>query len=136
MQTGALLGRTVTLADYYSHYKMETGGGDGLPQSFNDRRQMAMLLDFTDGTIGIYRIGPPLLGDTDDDGEVAPPELTACASCATGPGRISGPGCEPLDLNLDGNIDFRDLGLLQAMIGRRRSYWCESRRLPGRCGRL
>ena len=99
---------------------METGGGDGLPQSFNDRRQMAMLLDFTDGTSGIYRIGPPLLGDTDGDGQVGPPELISWASCAAGPGGSVGPGCEPLDLNLDGAVDLRDLGLLQAMIGEER----------------
>jgi hypothetical protein len=113
-------GRAVTLVDPYGDYWTETGGADGFPQSFNDRRQLAMLLDFTDGTSGVYRIGPPLLGDTDGDGEVGAPELMAFASCAAGPGGSAAPGCEPLDLNLDGTVDLRDLALLQAMVGEER----------------
>lgn len=101
-------------------YGTLTGGAGGLPQSFNDRRQLAALLDFTDGTSGVYRISPPLLGDTDGDGQVGAPELMAYAACAFGPGRESEPACEALDLNLDGSIDARDLALLQAMVGEER----------------
>jgi hypothetical protein len=121
VETGSQVqGRTVTLSDYYSLYNMKTGGADGLPQSFNDRRQLATLLDFTDGTSGVYRIGPPLLGDTDGDGQVGAAELIAYAGCALGPGAPVAPGCEALNPNLDGTVDLADLALLQAMVGEQR----------------
>lgn len=121
LQTGAdLFGRTLTLEDPLGDYAAETGGADGLPQSFNDMRQLATLLDFTDGTSGVYRIGPPLLGDTDGDGQVGPPELAEFAGCAAG-AALGGPsGCEALDLNLDGSVDVVDVALLQAMVGEAR----------------
>jgi hypothetical protein len=121
LETGTqVLGRTVTLADCYSLYMTKTGGSDGLPQSFNDSCQLATLLDFTDGTSGVYRIGPPMLGDTDGDGQVGPPELLAFAGCTAGPGGSVGPGCEALDLNLDATIDLEDFALLQPMVGEQR----------------
>jgi hypothetical protein len=121
LATGAQVsGRTVTLADFHGQFWTQTGGGDGMPQSFNDQRQLATLLDFTDGTSGIYRIGPPLLGDTDGDGQVSAAELLTFASCAAGPGGSVAPGCEALDLNLDATIDLKDLALLQAMVGEQR----------------
>jgi hypothetical protein len=117
IQTGSqVLGRTVTLSDFYGLYNMETGGADGMLQSFNDRRQLATLLDFTDGTTGVYRVGPPLLGDTDADGEVGAAELLTFAGCAAGPGGSVAPGCEALDLNLDGTVDVTDFALFQAMV--------------------
>jgi hypothetical protein len=121
LQTGdQVFGRTVIVTDSCEVYSMLTGGADSLPQSFNDRRQLATLLDFTDGTTGIYRIGPPLLGDTDGDGQVGVAELMAFAGCAAGPGAGVAPGCDALDLNLDGSVDARDLSLLQAMLGEAR----------------
>jgi hypothetical protein len=121
LESGAVLfARTLTLADPICDYWTETGGADGVPQSFNNRRQLATQLDFTDGTTGIYRIGPPLLGDTDGDGQVGPAELMAFAECATGPGGSVGLGCDALDLNLDTTIDLRDMALLQAMVGEER----------------
>ncbi len=120
LEATSIQGRDVTLADPYSIYSTLTGGADGFPQSFNDRRQLATLLDFTDGTSGVYRIGPPLLGDTDGDGQLGPAELLAFAGCVAGPGGWLAPGCDALDLNLDTTIDLRDLALLQAMVGEER----------------
>jgi hypothetical protein len=99
------------------YYWDGTGGADGRPQSFNDQRQLAILLDFTDGTMGVYRIGPPLLGDIDGDGEVTAVELAAFADCVTyqdDPGTME---CAAFDLNLDGHIDMEDFRLLQLLVG-------------------
>ncbi len=117
-----LYGRTVTtdLLGYLGDYWTLTGGADGRPQSFNDLRQLAVQLDFTDGTHGVYRVGPPLLGDTDGDGEVTAAELAAFADCITGPGGEYAEECAPLDLDLDGDVDLRDFAPLQAMVGEAR----------------
>jgi hypothetical protein len=114
-----LYGRTVTVDQFgnLGHYWAETGGADGRPQSFNDQRQLAILLDFTDETMGVYRIGPPLLGDIDGDGEVTAVELAAFADCVTyqdDPGAME---CAAFDLNLDGHIDMEDFRLLQLLVG-------------------
>ena len=115
-------GRTVTPDELgnLAYYWWGTGGGDGEPQSFNDLRHMVVKTQFTDGTDGIYRMGPPLLGDTDGDGQVAAAELAAFANCVTGPGGEYTDGCAPLDLDLDGDVDLRDLAPLQAMVGEAR----------------
>jgi hypothetical protein len=112
-------GRTVatTSSGALGYYWDGTGGADGQPQSFNDQRQLAILLDFTDETMGVYRIGPPLLGDIDGDGEVTAVELAAFADCVTyqdDPGAME---CAPFDLNLDGHIDMEDFRLLQLLVG-------------------
>ena len=115
-------GRTVTAdaSGNLGHYWSLTGGADGRPQSFNDRRQLAILLDFTDGTMGVYRVGPPLLGDIDGDGEVTAVELAAFGDCVTGPGGALSAGCEALDLSLDGVIDLVDFRMLQLLVGETR----------------
>ena len=79
--------------------------------------ELAVELEFTDGTRGIYRIGPPLLGDTDGDGAVTLAEMTAFAGCITGPGGECGQGCEPLDFDLDADIDYADFRTLQILLG-------------------
>ena len=114
-------GRVVTTTWYSSstlgQYWDQTGGSDGMGQSFNDQRQLAVQLDFTDGTRGVYRIDAPLLGDTDGDGMVTEAELAAFRDCmAEGPGELA-PGCSPLDLDRDADIDLRDYSLLQALLG-------------------
>ena len=102
---------------YLGDYWTRTGGADGLPQSFNDQRQLAIELEFADGTRGIYRIGPPLLGDTDGDGLVTLAEMAAFSNCMTGPGGECAPGCEPLDFDLDSDIDQADFRVLQILLG-------------------
>ena len=117
-----LFGRTVTtdmfgsLGDYWTL----SGGGDGLPQSFNDARQLAVELDFTEGTRGVYRIGPPLLGDTDGDGVVTVAEFATFAECMTEPGGDYAHGCAALDFDLDSDIDLADFRVLQALLGETR----------------
>ena len=37
-------------------YENKTGGSDGQPQSFNDDRQLAIRLEFTDGSHGVFLI--------------------------------------------------------------------------------
>ncbi len=118
LEDGAQVGgRAATIADYYGQYWTRTGGADGQAQSFNDQRQLATLLDFTDGTYGVYRVGPPLLGDADGDGEVTCSEFGAFASCVTAPGNGVLDECSALDLDLDQDIDVADFGLLQALVG-------------------
>jgi hypothetical protein len=110
-------GRTVTITPFQGEYWDSTGGADGKPQSFNDRRQLVTKLRFTDGTCGIYLIGPPQLGDIDGDGEVTAVELAAFADCETEAGGALSAGCEALDLSLDGVIDLVDFRMLQGMVG-------------------
>ena len=120
LEEGALIdGRTVTtdLFDQLGSYCYMTGGADGQAQSFNDCRELAVHLDFTDGTRGVYRIGPPLLGDTDGDGDVTASELAAFTDCVTGPGADRRGGCAALDLDLDEDIDLADFRALQVFVG-------------------
>ena len=114
-----LYGRTVTTDElgYLGRFWTLTGGADGLPQSFNDLRQLGVLLNFTDGTTGVYRIGPPLLGDIDGDGVVTGVELAAFADCVTYPGGQGTTECAAFDLDLDGDIDLEDFRLLQGLVG-------------------
>ena len=120
LEVGSVIdGRTVT-TDLYGQlgwYDWMSGGADGEAQSFNDRRELAVKLDFTDGTRGVYRIGPPLLGDTDGDGDVTASELAAFEDCATGPGADRRGGCAALDLDLDADIDLADFRALQVFVG-------------------
>ena len=120
LEIGTLVeGRSVTNDQfgYLGEYWKKTGGADGQAQSFNDRRELAVQLDFTDGTRGVYRVGPPLLGDTDGDGEVTTAELAAFADCATGPGGETRAECAALDLDLDEDIDLADFRALQVFVG-------------------
>ncbi len=110
---------TDTLGCLGEYWKL-TGGGDGRPQSFNDGRQLAVQLDFTDGTRGVYRIGPPLLGDTDGDGVVTLAEFASFDACMTGPGGEQDEGCDPLDFDLDNDIDLADFRALQVLFGESR----------------
>jgi hypothetical protein len=110
-------GRTVTITPFQSEFWALTGGADGKPQSFNDRRQLVTKLRFTDGTCGIYLIGPPQLGDIDGDGEVTAVELAAFADCEAEAGGVLSAGCEALDLSLDGVIDLVDFRMLQLLVG-------------------
>jgi hypothetical protein len=110
-------GRTVTITPFQGEYWDSTGGADGKPQSFNDRRQLVTKLRFTDGTCGIYLIGPPQLGDIDGDGEVTAVELAAFADCEAEAGGVLSAGCEALDLSLDGVIDLVDFRMLQLLVG-------------------
>jgi hypothetical protein len=113
-------GRTVTITPFQGEYWDSTGGADGKPQSFNDRRQLVTKLRFTDGTCGIYLIGPPQLGDIDGDGEVTAVELAAFADCVTYPGGQGTTECAAFDLDLDGDVELEDFRLLQLLVGEAR----------------
>jgi hypothetical protein len=120
LQTGMEIdGRLVATNAYGdpAHYWMLSGGADGYPQSFNDSRQLVALVDFTDDTQGVYRFGPPILGDTDGDGVITQAETAAFWACMTGPGGEYGDGCDPLDFDLDSDIDLDDFHVLQALFG-------------------
>jgi hypothetical protein len=123
LEPGSTVGGHVVIpktTGYLADYCMHTGGADGLQQSFNDRRQLAVHLSFADGTSGVYRIGPPLLGDMDGDGAVTDVELADFADWMTGPGGEAPGGCSAMDLDLDADLDLADYRALQAMAGEAR----------------
>lgn len=103
-----------------AYYWTRTGGSDSLPQNFNDLRHLVVQTQFTDGTRGIYRLGPPLLGDTDGDGVITQAETAAFSACMTGPGGECGDGCDALDFDVDSDIDLDDFRVLQALFGEAR----------------
>ena len=53
------------------------------------------------------------VGDVDCDGAVTLNDYDAWATCVTGPGGITSPGCEPLDFDGDGDVDVLDWSAFQ-----------------------
>ena len=92
-----------------------TGGADGRPQKFNDAGMVAMRLDFTDGTHGIYRICFPF-GDGNRDGQVDLADWLLMQSCWTGPGHsLMCADAVAFDVDADGDVDLADLALFQQL---------------------
>ncbi len=119
LRTGDVLGAHVVFAEDafdLSHGYGRSAGGDGQPRTLNDHGVLAMGLDFTDGTHGVYRISPPVFGDADGDGEVGIGDLRLMAHAWTGPGSGAGPEREVFDLDADGDVDLADQALLQQLL--------------------
>jgi hypothetical protein len=112
-------GRTVYAVDetdFGDAYCGATGGADGMWQSFNDAGMLAIRLEFTDGTHGIFRILPPAFGDADGDGRVGAGDLRLMERAWTGPGDGAGAERTVFDLDADGDIDLADQALLQQLL--------------------
>ena len=54
---------------------------------------------------------PVALSDSNEDGLVNLEDYEALLACLAGPGETLEPGCEPFDLNGDGNVDMGDVRL-------------------------
>ena len=122
LRSGALIEGRVVWAegagDIGHNYANKTGGSDGQPQSFNDDRRLAIKLEFTDGSHGVYLIEPPLFGDADADGDVDLDDWAAVHSCITGVGGTPlGEGCELFDFDWDGDVDLGDFAVFQRLFG-------------------
>ncbi len=99
-------------------YSEETTGSDGKYQSFNDLGMLAMCIDFTDGTHGVYRISPPIFGDADQDQDTDFADWVVMAECHTGPEAEVDPDCEVFDLDADGDVDLVDQSMFQQLFTR------------------
>jgi hypothetical protein len=120
LRSGAIVSGRVVWAedegDFGHGFSRYTGGSDGRRQSFNDNRQLAIELEFTDGTHGVYLIEVNWPGDVDEDGDVDLADLAALLAaydtCA------GDPGYNPdADLDQDGCVDLSDLATLLANYG-------------------
>ena len=112
-------GRTVYAADegdFGQGYCKKTGGADGKRQSLNDQGMLAIVLQFTDGTEGVFRISPPVFGDGDQDGDVDLADWSLMAGCLTGPDGGLPPDCSAFDLDADGDVDLVDHRLFQQLF--------------------
>jgi hypothetical protein len=99
-------------------YSNRTGGADGRYQSMNDLGMLAIVLQFTDGTEGVFRISPPVFGDANCDGtldesDIAPFVLLMLDHAAH---QAQYPGCDAdASCDLDGN-DALDGGDIQTFV--------------------
>jgi hypothetical protein len=120
LRSGSSIGaRTVYAAhegDFGQGYCSHTGGADGQFQSMNDQGMLAMMIEFTDGTHGVYRISPPPFGDGDEDADVDLADWALMAGCATGPAGGLAPDCDVFDLDWDGDVDVGDYALFQQLL--------------------
>jgi len=111
-------GRMVYAEDEYDFaigYFSQTGGADGRRQSLNDEGALAMRVEFTDGTHGIYLISPPVFGDRDGDGDADEEDWALLLDCWTGPAGSVTPECVVFDLDLDGDVDLIDQQMFQQL---------------------
>jgi hypothetical protein len=102
--------------DFGYGYYSDTGGSDGRPQSMNDLGVLAIELEFTDGTAGIYRISPPPFGDGDGDADVDLADWSLMHGCLRGPDGGIPPDCDAFDLDWDGDVDVGDYALFQQLF--------------------
>ncbi len=126
LRSGSIIGgRTVYAPDEYDFgfgYCNQTSGADGVRQGMNDLGMLAMVLEFTDGTEGVFRISPPVFGDANCDGtldglDIAPFVLLLLDRAAY---EAQYPGCHgDVSCDLDGNaaIDSGDIEMFVALLG-------------------
>jgi hypothetical protein len=119
LRSGAqLAGRTVYASSGldFNGFGTRTGGADGQPQSLNDAGMLAICLDFTDGSQGVFRIDPPVFGDADGDGDLDGGDLALSVDCWTGL-QSAGlpPDCDVFDLDVDSDFDLADWAMLQQL---------------------
>ena len=113
-------GRIVSIPstdDLSSAYHNKTGGSDGQPQSLNDRGQLAIRLEFTDGSHGVFVLRLDWPGDGDGDGDVDLWDAARFQECYGGPGFPVDPEvCGKMDLDEDQDVDISDFVLFEGMM--------------------
>jgi hypothetical protein len=83
----------------------------------NDRR--TFIRPYATSAIVGFRVVRSLAspsGDVDADGDIDAVDFTAATICFNGPDTGFLPGCDPLDLDNDGDIDLLDAGQFQAIF--------------------
>ncbi len=114
-------GRTVSLpspGDGGSIAWWRSGGSDGQWQSFNDNRELAIRLEFENGTHGVFLAHPPAAGDADQNGVLDLNDYAEMFACTGGPGiSPSSDDCTVFDIDWDDDVDLLDLGWLQVLFG-------------------
>jgi hypothetical protein len=77
---------------------------------------LAIRLEFTDGTHGVFRILPPDFGDADGDGQVGVGDLRLTVPYWSGPSVEDTPTPAAFDLDADGDVDLGDTAMLQQLL--------------------
>ena len=121
LRSGAMLVRHTIYAadasDFGFAYWSETSGADGRRQSLNDLGMLAIRLEFTDATHGLFRSSPPLFGDADADGDVDATDLGLARFCLIGVENDVPRECSVFDLDQDADVDLADMVMLQQLVG-------------------
>jgi hypothetical protein len=107
-------GRTLYAEDETAFPCGATGGSDGRHRMLNDSAVLAMRLDFTDGTHGVFRISFPF-GDGNHDGQVDLADFSLMQSCWSNPERGSGGDGAVFDMDADGDVDLADMAMFQQL---------------------
>ncbi|NOS99589.1 MAG: hypothetical protein HOP29_03075 [Phycisphaerales bacterium] len=120
LRTGMDVGGQSWFADGvngFDAYWSMTGGSDGERQSFNDARELALILKMVDGSKGIFVVQFDWLGDTDGDADVDLIDFAAFQRCFA----IAGDDdCVTFDFDESGEIDETDYGwFARALTGLR-----------------
>jgi hypothetical protein len=100
--------------DAISDLWISTGGSDGAWQSFNDRRECIVRLEFADGASGLYLLRPRADGDATGDGVVGLDDFAGFEECRQF-NATENLDCRAFDIDLDGDIDLTDFGYLQLL---------------------
>ncbi len=121
MQVGGRVVAIFETGDLGSAICNKTGGSDGQPQSLNDAQELAIRIEFTDGTHGVYVLRLSWPGDDDSDGDVDLLDMAHFQTCFAGAGWPVDPAaCGGMDVDEDEDVDFSDFTLLvEALTGSR-----------------
>jgi hypothetical protein len=107
-------GRTLYAEDETAFPCGATGGSDGRHRRLNDSGELALRLDFTDGTHGVFRVSFPF-GDGNQDGQVDLADWALMQSCWSSPERVSGSDGAVFDMDADGDVDLADMAMFQQL---------------------
>jgi hypothetical protein len=104
-------GRTVLTVDY----RTLTGGSDGAPQPMNDRQQLGLSVEFTDGTEHAYLAELFATADADLDGDTDLSDFGAFQICFSGSGgeAVTNECATAFDFDFDGDVDLSDFAEFQ-----------------------
>ncbi|MEE9296066.1 MAG: choice-of-anchor tandem repeat NxxGxxAF-containing protein [Phycisphaerae bacterium] len=106
--------------DLITAYWNKTGGSDGQRQSFNDPGQLAIKLEFLDGTHGVFALRFSWPGDGDRDADVDFADFGYFQACFAASEVPPFPGCETVDFDGNGDVDLLDYDrFLLALTGAR-----------------